>query len=1103
MLDIRLFAVPQLELDGSSLHLSGKGWLLLAYLLLHRPPTPRLLLAATLWPDVDEATARTNLRRSLHSLRVALPAATVQPWVLSVADSLQWNLAADYTCDVTQFEQLSHDPATYAAAVALYRGDLAAGIYDDWVIFQREQLHNLYLRDLEGLIRVSRQSRDYAAATSYAQQLLAAEPLHEAALRQLLAVRYEAGDRAEVLAEYARFAALLRRELAANPMPETVTLYEAIRHNQPLPGTGVREATAVTVTSRHFSLPLLGRDAELAQLQAAWQQATLGQGSVVFLSGEAGGGKSRLAATISQQAEADGARILYGQTSPSEPLPYQAVVATLRQAIPLLASSRIEPLQLRALLPLLPELASRLGLSPLPALDPQSECGRLYRAVRACVQALAEPRPLLLILEDLHWAGPESVALLRELVRDAGEQRLLVVVTYRDEEVSRSHPLRELRAELQQSGQAHAIALSRLDQRAIEQLIGWLPELAEHGERLHQQSEGNPFILQELVSNRLTGADDPLATPGAHNLIGERVARLGPNSRLAAEVAAVVGASFNLELLREVAGWDEAQAQGAVGELLDRRLVQESGTGGYDYSFSHHLIQEAIYRSLPEDVRRRRHRRTGQVLTEMHPARPDRAAELARHFDEGGEPVQAVSYYREAAEEALKVYADDAALHALGRALALDEDARVEFALLALRESIYQRHGSRERQQADLARLQEITVWLDDADLHCEVLTRLISFNDAIGNRMMQAALCAALDQQAAASPNCRWAIKAAQLRANYELAVSHYDAAQTAAHHGLQLARQSDVLKAAIEFHCQLAQCALGQSDYAEANHALAEARLLIKEDDKLTLLKVIKVAYDVALAQMDYPTKHQLAREMLATSLALHDSSGEALAYSRLGMVAIDQQLPEQAFNYFQQAEELCTSIGDLSTLALMLNNKSLLLMRLGRHPEADALIERAITIHQSLNNAAGQVKAAINLIYSYNVQGRFAQSCQVGEWALILARQIGSPQHEADLLVNVAAAKRELGDAAAVEYHRMVVALKRQLEVHGSELRTAIVKLAHMELEHGNLAEAQRQVEAALNLQLAEQYPFSFWHTTNWTAARVARALGDAVASRSHLA
>jgi DNA-binding SARP family transcriptional activator len=405
MLRIHLFGQLHVFDDDTLVRLRAppKVVPLWAYLLLHRSvPVARDTLAAILWPDETEAHARANLRRHLYHLQRALPPAPPdRPWLLSDAETIRWNPTVDSWLDVAEFERLSQADDCLADAVALYAGDLLEHVYDDWLFYEREHLRAMYHASLDRLILRCRSERAYPQAISYTQQFLASDPLREDVVRQLIALRYEAGDRAGALQEYERFARLLRAELAVEPMPETVALYEAVARNARLPG-GILAPAAPPETDKsveQMTLAFVGREAELAELRVWWSRAARGRGGLALVGGEAGIGKTRLAEELARLVEAQGGRVLRGATMFTEPVPYQAIVDALRSALPLVAGLEIRPIWLAAVAPLLVDLkARRPDLPALAPLDPGREraalrgSGALFRRAGTPAPAAVDPR---------------------------------------------------------------------------------------------------------------------------------------------------------------------------------------------------------------------------------------------------------------------------------------------------------------------------------------------------------------------------------------------------------------------------------------------------------------------------------------------------------------------------------------------------------------------------------------------------------------------------------------------------------------------------------------------------------------------------------------
>jgi predicted ATPase/DNA-binding SARP family transcriptional activator len=318
VIQIALLGGLRLLVDGEPYRFTAlpKSTPLLAYLLLHTTaPVARDQIAYTLWPDGGEGQARSNLRRHLHDLRRALPPPPdTQPWLLIDHDTIQWNLAAGAWIDVVAFERASAEPGQLADAVALYTGDLLPNLYEDWIFGHRERLRTLFLADLAQLMQREHNAQEHGSAIGWAQKLLHHEPLREDIVRQLMILRYEAGDRAGALQEYQRFAQRLREALEVPPMLETSALYDAIARQLVPPGApttpAISDLPALAVqrpvTSAEMRPPLslpaqlttfIGREREVAAVKTLL--TTPGAPvRLLTLTGAGGCGKTRLALEV-------------------------------------------------------------------------------------------------------------------------------------------------------------------------------------------------------------------------------------------------------------------------------------------------------------------------------------------------------------------------------------------------------------------------------------------------------------------------------------------------------------------------------------------------------------------------------------------------------------------------------------------------------------------------------------------------------------------------------------------------------------------------------------------------------------------------------------
>lgn len=328
MLRIHLLGALRLSYQDQTLKFSAlpKTLPLWAYLLLNSgKPLPRPLLAYTLWPDVNETEARSNLRRHLYELRRVLPSAPDDcPWLLADTTTVQWNAHAPYWLDVDEFVRRhaasQEQPAGLADAVQIYGGDLLPEVDEEWLFLERERLRTLFYADLTRLLTHHRTRQEYGQAIAYAQQLLQHDPLREDVVRELMTLCHMVGDRASALQTYQTFTTRLRTELDAPPMPETSALYDNLLHQtaaltaisppggNPTPPTlPVSSSPPTTASSplppqpRH-NLPaqltsFIGREEELTELCRLLTRDTEPV-RLLTLTAAGGSGKTRLALQV-------------------------------------------------------------------------------------------------------------------------------------------------------------------------------------------------------------------------------------------------------------------------------------------------------------------------------------------------------------------------------------------------------------------------------------------------------------------------------------------------------------------------------------------------------------------------------------------------------------------------------------------------------------------------------------------------------------------------------------------------------------------------------------------------------------------------------------
>lgn len=651
---------------------------LLAYLVLHPGRVHRReSLAAVFWGDMPEKQARGSLRHALYELRRALAAAPAALRIEGDTVAVNANLI---DLDVATFTRLLADgrPQALEQAIALYRGDLLAGLgvkeepWEAWLRGEREQLRERAVEGLARLLTHQREAGELELAIGTAHQLLALDRLQETVHRTLMRLYAQLGQRGAALRQYQECVNVVQRELGAEPEGETRQLYREILQqrtasNAPAVGDAAAAANLPRLRrapeTRPAETPLIGREAEMTRLRDALDRAFAGCGGLFAVLGEAGIGKTRLVEELIAHADRRDAHVLLGRAYESDQiLLFGPIVDALRMGRvdgdhEILES--LGPAWRDELARLLPEVAAP-ATHPLPA---KVDYRRLFEAIAQLVARLAARDPLLLVLEDLHWADELTLRFVAYLARRASTERLLVVVTAREEELQDASTLRHTFGDLARAGLMVPLDLTPLSRNDTAALVTMLTPAnvtagAEQlGERIWTASEGNPLVAVEMMREiQERGLPEGLTLPGrARDVIGRRIERLADRSRSLLTVAAAIGREFDFELLRQVSDLDNDATAQAVEELVRRRLLT---CVGERLGFAHERIREVAYSELQSWRRKPLHRHIADVIEVVQADRlPDFWEVLADHCERGEAWTRAVQYHLRAAERAKQRFA--------------------------------------------------------------------------------------------------------------------------------------------------------------------------------------------------------------------------------------------------------------------------------------------------------------------------------------------------------------------------------------------------------------------------------------------------------------
>ena len=489
---------------------------------------------------------------------------------------------------------------------------------------------------------------------------------------------------------------LLEKDPQKRPQSAVAVVHvlESIESGKTAEGMESRRTAENPIYRRVF----VGRESELRQLQSAFDGAVSGRGSLMMVMGEPGIGKTALCEQLSTYVALRGGRTLTGHCyeEGSLSLPYLAFVEALRSYV---LACEVKDLQKELgtgaadVARIVSEVRERLKIKLRPPKDPEEERYRLLQGVTAFLTNAAGVQPLLIVLEDLHDADKGTLEMLTHILRHLGRARLLIVGTYRDVEVDRSHPLSAALAELRRMSSYERVLLRGLNADEVKRMLESIARQEVPwglAEAVHRQTEGNPLFVQEVVrylaeeglirreegcwrSSRETPLE-MVIPEGLRDVIGKRLSLLSAECNQLISVASVIGREFGLDTLRAVANINEDVFVNALQEAVQMSVLEEhSQPGAIRYRFTHAFFRQTMYEELIAPKRLKLHQQVARALETLYAKRIDEhAAELAEHFSQSTDPAdlaKAVSYGEMAAQRAVSVYAYGEAVRLLEQAL--------------------------------------------------------------------------------------------------------------------------------------------------------------------------------------------------------------------------------------------------------------------------------------------------------------------------------------------------------------------------------------------------------------------------------------------------
>ena len=717
-MEFRVLGPLEVRAGDGPLPLGGaKQRALLALLVLNaNRVVARERLIDALWGEAPPESAVKGIQLYVWQLRKLLPEGTI----VTRQDGYLLEVEPEGV-DLVRFERLlaearaaGPEPAArlLREALALWRGRALVGLGEEpFVRVEAGRLEDLRLVALEERIEADLAVGRHAELVGELEALIAEHPHRERPRGQLMLALYRSGRQAEALAAYRATRAALD-ELGLEPGAELKELEKqiltqdaalALKEERPLAPGGAPLPGPLVPTP---PFPFVGRDGELTVLRSLLDRAERGEGGLVLLAAEAGGGKTRLIRELAHEAASRDVLVLYGASDAAVTTPYQPLLEWLEFLLRVCDPEALTECLGAAggeLARLVPELSPLTGAPAPERRDPASERFALQGAVTELLSRLSRRRPLLVVADDVHWADGETLHLLRRLARSAPEARWLVVAAYRSEE--NTGALADTIGDLGRLDGATLLTLANLGEEDVGEFIrrSTSAEAAvELVSAIDELTDGTPLLLCELWRElyesggvevaqtvRLTRPLDELRGPERIvELVRQRLARLDPETTALIELAAVAGPQFELSLLAAAADAEPATLAAALQEAVASGTIEELPEPALAHRFTHELVRRAVYDRVAGIRRAQLHLRVGEALEHVHAIDPGRVlAELAHHFTLAA-PVagaeRAVEYNLRAAAAAIASATLEPAAECFVRALELgiaDERERVRIQL--------------------------------------------------------------------------------------------------------------------------------------------------------------------------------------------------------------------------------------------------------------------------------------------------------------------------------------------------------------------------------------------------------------------------------------
>ena len=1141
-LSIELFGPFQVTLDGEPVIglRTDKVRALLAYLAVEaQSPQRREKLAGLLWQEWTESSARANLRQALANLRRAIGDHEAMPPFLHITrKTIQFYRASDAWADVTTFTDLREAAGTpqqmirqMEDMVELYQGDLMEGFtigdspaFEEWALLKREMLRRLVIEVLRRLSRHYQERGEYECALQYAWRQVDLDPWREKAHQQVMRLLAQNGQRGAALAQFAACQRLLGDKLGVEPAAVTVQLYGQIRDGAILvaesPPVRPPEFVALQTpppfgqgSAERLDVPVVvGREPEIERMSLALERARAGEGRVLFVTGDAGRGKTALLGELARRGMDAHEDLIVATGSCNahsgvgDPyLPFRDIMAMLtgdiegRWAAGLLGLEHarrlweVLPVAAQMLVNRGPQLidiflpgkelvaratAAASGkadwLEQLKGLIAQKRKGAggleqslIFEQYANVLRGLAAQRPLLIVVDDLQWADAASTSLLFHLGRRIEGHPILLVGAYRPDEVAlgrdgERHPLETILTEFKRQYGDICIDLDETGQERAREFIDLFLDTEpnrlgpEFRQMLFRRTGGHPLFtvellraLQERESLKLDDRGRWTAGPGLDwETLPARVEGV-----LEERIARI---RTELHEILEVAsvegGRFTAQVVARVMQVPERQILRE-------------LTQEL----------QRRHRlvyeRDELQAGCKHVTRYEFAhVPLQRYLYHGLGVGERRLLHREIAlalEELYEGRTEEIAGQ-LARHYEGDADQERHYAQLAGERAAAQYANADALRY--LTRALELTPDSEPTTRYSLLLVRERVLN-LQGERTKQVKDLAELQQLTSSMDDDGAQVASRQsevaLReASYADAISDYPAAILAAQDAIRLAEVGQDAGREAAGYLRWGRVLCSQADYPDARSRLERALSLARaaqvrqvEGDSLRNLGL------VSWLQGEHDEAEVCFVQALGIYRELGDRRFEGGTLNNLGLVCSERGSHSEAVAFYEQALSIFCQVGDRRGESIVLGNLAGTALALGDIARANAIYEQTLSLCREIDDRTGECRILANLILQYHHQGEDGKALDFGQQALLFAQELGNRRWQAYALTNLGHSQVALGLLEeGRESYQQALSIRREMGEDHMVIES-LAGLARACLAQGDLAAARDSIEEIL--------------------------------------